>query len=107
MDSKITKIDHQFQELYTDIEAINNKLDGTNNKETKPKKPKKKKCNFCNKKLGLVSFNCESCEQYFCTSCRYPEIHKCPNIDDKKFKEIAILKPQLPKIDFNKVDNKL
>ena len=90
----------------------NEKNEQSDNKEKdselkKNKKIKKNKCYFCNKKLGLVSFDCESCEKNFCTSCRYPEIHKCPNIDNKINKELYNLDTQLVKVDFDKVNNKL
>jgi len=88
-------------------EENDNKEKDSELKKIPGKKIKKNKCYFCNKKLGLVSFECESCEKKFCTSCRYPEIHKCPNIDNKINKELSNLDTQLVKVDFDKVNNKL
>lgn len=34
------------------------------------------KCSCCNKKIGIIVFECK-CNLSFCTKCRYPEIHKC------------------------------
>ena len=42
----------------------------------KANKPVKIKCNFCKKKCNLINFLCK-CEKIYCTTCRYPHIHKC------------------------------
>lgn len=46
--------------------------------ENTPKEPSGKlRCFHCNKKLGIIMiFQCH-CNQYFCTSCRYKEVHNC------------------------------
>lgn len=41
---------------------------------TKPKK--KSKCFNCNKKLGLIKYDCK-CEHKFCVGCVLPEVHNC------------------------------
>lgn len=35
------------------------------------------KCGFCNKKMGLLSFECIYCNIVFCTHHRCPEDHVC------------------------------
>jgi len=44
-----------------------------------PKSAKKKKvrCNVCNKKLGLLGFDCR-CGHMFCSNHRHPDTHVCP-----------------------------
>jgi predicted nucleic acid binding AN1-type Zn finger protein len=41
------------------------------------------KCHVCNKKLGLLPFDCR-CGHQFCSIHRYPEEHKC-SFDYKEF----------------------
>ena len=52
----------------------------------------KTKCFHCNKKIGLVKYDC-NCGKCFCSLCRYPEKHKCTFDFNKDFK--------------NKLENKL
>ena len=71
-------------------------------KDNKIKKTKKNKCSFCNKKLKLITYDCK-CGLKFCSECRYPEIHKCININDKITEERKKLENDNPLIDFEKV----
>ena len=41
------------------------------------KKPKKKRCLICNKKYGLIPFEC-TCGGQFCINHRYTDAHNCP-----------------------------
>jgi len=50
----------------------------------------KKKCFNCNKKLGLIPFDCK-CSNTFCIRCRLPSDHKC-NYDFKLEGKEKILK---------------
>ena len=67
----------------------------------KTKKSKKKRCTKCNKKLGLIPFNCK-CGELFCSACRHPESHDCTYDFRAQAKE-QILK-QNPVIKFNKIN---
>lgn len=58
-----------------------------------PKKKKKKKKNKCpcvingencTKQPSLAVGYCKWCDITFCSSCRMPEVHKCPNLDKLK-----------------------
>lgn len=69
--------------------------------DIKVKKDKKKnRCEKCNKKTGLIPFNCE-CGLSFCAKCRYPTEHSCTF--DWKAKEQEQLKVKNPKIVNDKV----
>ena len=50
----------------------------------------KKKCFKCQKKLGLMPFNCR-CDNLFCSKCRLPEVHNC------RFDFKSIAKDQIKK----------
>ena len=54
-----------------------------------------KRCFNCNKKLGLLSFDCK-CNEKFCTKCRYPEEHNC-TYNHKEYQR-NILEKTLPKV---------
>ena len=73
----------------------------TQNIQPKKKKSKKKRCSNCNKKLGLLPFNCK-CGNLFCSTCRHPESHACTYDFIAHAKE-QILK-QNPVIKFNKIN---
>lgn len=73
-----------------------------NNKKKKMKK--KKRCNNCNKKMINIVFDCK-CGNNFCSKCRYPIEHSCSF--DWKTKEKEEIKINNPKIDSNKIINKL
>lgn len=47
----------------------------------------KYKCFHCNKKIKLINFKCK-CEQLFCSTCRFPEIHNCTFDFQSKGKEL-------------------
>jgi hypothetical protein len=36
------------------------------------------KCNCCNKKVGLISFDCRCGLKILCSVCRHPDLHNCP-----------------------------
>ncbi|KAK9716479.1 hypothetical protein RND81_06G236200 [Saponaria officinalis] len=46
----------------------------TTDEESKPKP--KNRCSSCNKKVGMLGFECK-CGSTFCGAHRYPEEHKC------------------------------
>lgn len=55
---------------------------GEGEAETTPKKKKKIRCLTCNKKLGLLGFDCR-CGHVFCANHRHPDTHSC-TIDYKE-----------------------
>ncbi len=67
----------------------------------KSKKNKKNRCAKCNKKLGLIPFNCK-CGNLFCSKCRYPESHEC-TFDFRADAKEKILKEN-PVIKCNKIN---
>jgi len=52
-----------------DISNINKKKERKVQKNTS-------RCWACRKKIGLTGFQCR-CDYFFCSSCRYPDDHKC------------------------------
>jgi len=60
------------------------------NAPKKKKKKKKNKCpcvingENCTKQPSLAIGYCKWCDITFCSSCRMPEVHKCPNLDKLK-----------------------
>jgi len=83
--------------------CVNNTIEmNTNQKKNKKKiKNNKKRCHICNKKMGLIPFNCK-CDNQFCTLCRYPETHNCTY--DWKKEGIDKLIKENPKVIGKKVD---
>jgi len=61
----------------------------------------KNKCFFCNKKIGMMGFDCK-CNKVFCIKCRYPEVHNCTF--NHKDNERDILKNKLIKVVGEKVE---
>ena len=62
----------------------------------------KNKCPECKKKFkGLMRFKCK-CGIEFCSTCRYPEVHKCDSI---VFKCKDDLISKMPVIAPKKIDN--
>ena len=51
--------------------------------ETNEKKNIPFKCSFCNKKLGLIYFNCQ-CNGTFCNKHRYTHSHQCVLLNRKQ-----------------------
>jgi len=80
--------------LYTSKDKISNKTE----------KPKKKRCMVCNKKLGLLGFDCK-CGHLFCSKHRMPEDHEC-TIDYKETGK-KILERDNIKVVKDKIDNRL
>ncbi|XP_047179371.1 zinc finger A20 and AN1 domain-containing stress-associated protein 12-like [Vigna umbellata] len=61
-------------------------------------KNERKRCKSCNKKIGLLGFQCR-CGNVFCGTHRYPEMHSC-EIDFKKIgREVLIQQNPLCKAD--------
>ncbi|WVZ13370.1 hypothetical protein V8G54_010936 [Vigna mungo] len=68
----------------------------TNSKTTE--RNDRKRCKSCNKKIGLLGFQCR-CGDVFCGTHRYPEMHSC-EIDFKKIgREVLIQQNPLCKAD--------
>jgi hypothetical protein len=53
------------------------------------------RCFSCNKKVGLLGFDCR-CNNIYCSKCRYPEDHSC--IFDHKNYGRELLKTELVKV---------
>ena len=66
---------------------------------TEPKK-KKNRCPVCNKKMGLMPFECK-CGKSFCILHKDPEAHNCTY--DFKGKSKERLQGQLVKVEAEKV----
>ena len=58
------------------------------------------KCNKCNKKIGLIIFECK-CNGKYCSLHKYPEMHECSY--DYKSEGIDELIKNNPKIIPNKI----
>lgn len=62
------------------------------------------KCIFCNKKCGLMVFNCKCGLQGLCITCKHPEIHNCKyDYKDEHKKKISnqnlvVIKEKINKI---------
>ncbi|XP_004517009.1 putative zinc finger A20 and AN1 domain-containing stress-associated protein 8 [Cicer arietinum] len=65
---------------------------------------KKNRCNSCNKKVGILGFECR-CGDLFCGRHRYPETHSC-NVDWKNIGR-QILAKQNPKCVGDKLDSRI
>lgn len=59
------------------------------------------RCNNCNKKAGLIVFDCR-CEGTFCRKCSFPEVHKCDF--DIKLHQKNLLKQSLVKVSSQKIE---
>jgi len=84
-------------------EEIASHKDGTESKplsNTKPVKKKKLRCAMCNKKLGLLGFECK-CGKMFCSSHLLAEYHNCTY--DFKTEQCKRLEKSLVKVVHEKV----
>lgn len=81
---------------------INNELPNVNieTNDSSNNNIKKDKCNKCNKKLGLIPFNCK-CGKFFCSSHRYSFSHDC-TFNDRENNQ-KILEKTLIKVTSDKV----
>jgi predicted nucleic acid binding AN1-type Zn finger protein len=44
------------------------------------------KCECCSKRINPITLlKCSYCKTNYCITCRIPEIHSCPNLNDCKF----------------------
>lgn len=73
----------------------------SDSKLEKPKKKKKKRCLVCNKKLGLMPFQCK-CGLEFCSFHVQPETHNCKYDYCNHGKNL--LSSKLIKVDSIKID---
>ena len=73
-------------------------------KEEAKKSQKKGRCATCNKKLGLVPFECP-CHLEFCAEHRYPEMHHCTF--DHKGAAQAQLKKAMPVVIGDKIKDRI
>ena len=75
----------------------------TNPPVLKKKKKKKNKCpciikgEQCTSQPSLAVGYCKWCDTTFCSSCRMPEVHNCPNLDKLKESKKALNSNQLNK----------
>ena len=79
-----TKSNHNIAEAKMDTNSDNNILE----EEKEPEKPvqiKKNRCWKCNKKIGLLGFECK-CKYLFCAKHRHASEHDC----DYDYKKEAI-----------------
>lgn len=53
-------------------------------KKKKPKCPSIIKGEKCNAMPSLAVGYCKWCKITYCSACRMPEVHNCPNLDDLK-----------------------
>ena len=56
---------------------------------------KKKRCPNCNKKTGLLTYDCKFCNKDYCISCRDVIVHRCENAQDCKRMKREQLKDKL------------
>lgn len=77
--------------------SIETKSDKSEPLKKKRKREKKNRCFSCNKKVGLLGFECQ-CQHTYCSKCRMPEIHEC-SVDYKSQKKV-LKKVVASKIDF-------
>jgi hypothetical protein len=82
------------------ISALNDKID-LESKETVPVKPKKCQYEKCKTKLVLSNFACR-CKNYYCSTHRYSDIHKC--VFDYKATGKDILEKQMPSVIADKLE---
>ena len=75
-----------------------------NQKEVIKPKPKKNRCDMCDKKYGLIPFECK-CGGTFCKTHRYTFMQYCGF--DHTSLERERLKVYLPKIIKDKVNNRI
>ena len=54
------------------------------------------RCLTCNKKVGLLGFQCTGCVRVFCTAHRLAEDHACDRMD--VFRDTAALRAANPKV---------
>ena len=64
---------------------------------------KKNRCTSCNKKVGLLGFECK-CGGNFCTSHRHADQHDCKSINDIIQKDREILAKQNIKVVADKLE---
>jgi len=92
---------NKYEDIKLKKENLTNNLcNGSNNTNIKEndnkeenlstKSVSKTRCNECNKKLGLIPFNCK-CQGFFCTIHRYPEKHNC-DFDHVTFQREKLIK---------------
>ncbi|RDX75062.1 Zinc finger A20 and AN1 domain-containing stress-associated protein 10, partial [Mucuna pruriens] len=76
MNDCVTALDRCYEKFVNDAMVALTNTTSINNK--------KKRCRICNKKVGLIQFECR-CGDVFCERHRYPEEHACK----VNFKEIG------------------
>ncbi|RYQ85739.1 zinc finger A20 and AN1 domain-containing stress-associated protein 1-like [Arachis ipaensis] len=88
-----------FERFTKDFRAIVDDISTNNNNNAT-----KKRCKRCNKKVGLIGFECR-CGDLFCGRHRYPEVHEC----EFNFKDIGrnILTKQNPLCIRDKLDERI
>lgn len=93
-------IDGNVQKSVVDNKKNDKQCEQITNPETKKKKKKKNRCTLCNKKLGLLGFECK-CKLIFCSSHLNPETHSCTF--DYKSEQSKKLEKTLVKVVADKV----
>ncbi len=64
---------------------------------------KSKRCTCCNKKTGLMGFNCR-CGGNFCANHRHADQHNCQEIESFKKRDLEVLKKQNEKVIADKLE---
>ena len=72
-------------------------------KDTENQQIKKNRCTHCNKKVGLLGFNC-ICSGNFCASHRHADQHECKSLSDIIKKDREILAKQNIKVIADKLE---
>lgn len=93
-------IDGTLQKSVVDNNKNEKQCEKITNSETKKIKKKKNRCTMCNKKLGLLGFECK-CNLMFCSSHLNPETHSCTF--DYKSEQSKKLEKTLVKVVADKV----
>jgi AN1-type zinc finger protein 5/6 len=99
-EDKVQKVNHSCTIGLEKKKIVENNEYSKSASSTKGKNKNKKKCFTCNKKIGLLGFECK-CKNMFCSMHLNPESHNC-NYDFKKEQKDRLEK-QLVKVVNDKV----
>ena len=71
--------------------------------EKKESIPNPNRCFSCQRKIGLLGFDCE-CKRRFCKLHRYTESHNCDLVDNYSIAGKELIRKQNPLVEFSKFD---